>query len=86
MDILPRIRIDVHLSEGDKLKVWINCKNEEIRTPLRGKEIIGHSNGVRLIGKDVIYNQIVGNIKQRMKHWDIIGKRQICNFEQTAGI
>ena len=65
MDILPRIRIDVHLSEGDKLKVWINCKNEEIRTPLRGKEIIGPSNDVHLISIfDATNHQVLEIIKQ----------------------
>ena len=43
---------------------------------------MGHSDGVRLIGKDATNNHIV----EKMKHWDIIGKRQMCYLGQTAGV
>jgi hypothetical protein len=34
--------------------------------------IMGHSNGVRLIYNDAINHRIVETIKQRMKHWILL--------------
>jgi hypothetical protein len=50
-----------HLSEGG-IKVWITAKNKEIQRPLRGKEEMGHSNGVRLINRSLIlpYKEVGG--------------------------
>jgi hypothetical protein len=61
------MRIDEHLSEGD-IRYGLTAKNEEIRRPLRGKGIIGHSNGVRLISNDATNYWIIDKIKQRIKH------------------
>jgi hypothetical protein len=48
-------------------KYGLTVKDWERRTPLRGKEIIGHSNGVRLISNNATISWII----ERMKHWDI---------------
>ena len=64
----------------------LTAKNEERRTPLRGKERIRHSNGVRLISNDVTINWTINRIKQRMKLWDIIRKKQICYSGRTPEV
>jgi hypothetical protein len=35
------MRKDVHLSEGDKFRYGLTLKNEERRTPLRGRQSLG---------------------------------------------
>ena len=44
---------------------------------------MGHSNGVRLIGNDATNHRFVERIKQRMKHWNIIRKRQTYFLIET---
>jgi hypothetical protein len=45
--------------------------------------MIGHSNGVRLISNNITISWTIERIKQRMKYWDIIRKRQTYYFGRT---